>query len=285
MASFSTTELNATIDEIWNKSIEEARYASGVLLNRIQNRSSDVSKSGDKINFTVKSVYTVGDVGSNGLCAAQVITPTSVQLIVNQFKQITIETEDLAKAQSFWDPESDIAKDAGAAFAAYFDTAIAGQYSSFTNIAEVGASADPSAFDKTKMLSSMLKLADKNIPRSDLSFWLPPIAFYGGILTEVQLTSADQAGMPKNVLTTNYRFPLLGVPAYESTTLATVGTARKGMLIHKSAMAIAFQKNNTIKRSDRTAALYATSVCLVLSLYGIKVIRDDHGVVINVAAT
>lgn len=285
MASFSTTELNATIDEKWDRSVEEARYASGVFLNRISNKSAIVKDSGDKINVTVKQKYTVGSIGANGAFVPQTWNANSVQLTVDQNQQIAIEVEDIARAQSFWDPDSDFPKDAGKAFAQQYDTVIAGQYGDFT-LTAVGSATSPSAFGKSAFQAAMLRLADANIPDTDLSFFLPPVAFYAGLLNEMQLTAANEAGLPKNVLTTGFKFQLLGVPFYLSTTIATAGetsNVRKGILLHKSALAIAFQRNNTIRRADRTAALVDSYVTLIKSLYGIKMIRPDHGVVINIA--
>lgn len=288
MASFSATELNATIDEKWDQDIEDARYASGVFLNRIANKSAVVKSSGDILHVTIKQKYTVGNVGSNGAFIPQVWTANSVPITVNQYKQVAIEVEDLAKAQSFWDPDSDFPSDAGAAFAEHYDTVIAGQYASFNALTEVGNSDNPAAFGKQAMLTSMLRLADANIPKANLSYFLPPIGFLGGLLNEVQFTAADQAGQPKNVLTTGYQFTLMGTPFYQSTTVATAGptqNTRKGLLLHKSAMGIAFQKNNEIRRADRTPALVASTVVFIKSLYGISVIRTDHGVVLNIAAS
>lgn len=288
MASFSNTELNATVDEKWDQDIEDARYANGVFLNRIANKSARVVKSGDILHVTIKQRYTVGDVGANGAFTPQVWTSNSVPITVNQYKQVAVEVEDLSAAQSFWNPDSDFPTDAGKAYAEYYDTLIAGQYASFNALAEVGNSASPTAFGKQHMTTAMLRLSDANIPEENLSFFLPPIGWFSGLLNEVQFTAADQSGQSKNVLTSGYQFSLLGVPFYKSTTIATVvgaATVRKGLLLHKSAMGIAFQKNNEIKRAERTAALVASSVILVKSLLGIAVIRSDHGVVINIAAS
>ena len=178
-----------------------------------------MKQSGDLLHVTIKQRYTVGDMAANGAFVPQTWTANSVPITVNQYKQVSIEVEDQAKAQSFWDPDSEFPKDAGAAYAEHYDTVIAGQYASFNSLAQVGEIEDPKAFGKLFMQTSMLRMADANIPKANLSFLLPPIAFYGGLLNEAQLTAADMSGQPKNVLTTGFRFTLLGVPFYESTTI------------------------------------------------------------------
>ena len=283
MASFSTTELNATIDEKWNMDVDDARYDAAVIMPRIMNKSDLVKKSGDIINLTYKSKYTVGAVGANGAFVPQVFTPTNVAVTINQHRQVAIEIEDRAAAQSFWDPDSDFPKDAGRAMAVDYDTAIAALHSDLVSNV-VGDATTPTPFDDVQMRVAMLKLSDRTIPKDDLSFILPPIAFYLGIAAQPTFVDANKSGLPKNVLTTNFRFPLLGIPAYESTLVATTnGTVtRKGFLIHRSTFAIGMQKNNEIKRAERTASLVFSYVVAMQSLYGVRTFREDHGCVINI---
>ena len=284
---FDNTAVNATVKELWDEKVEDARYAKGVILNRVANKSGIASKKGDVIHVTIDQRYTVGTVGADGAFTPQNYAPTTSDVSLNQWEQIAIRILDRAAAQSFWSPDSDFPKDAGAAYAEHYDTVIAGQYASFNSLSQVGSDTSPTAFGKQHMLAAMLRLADANIPKENLSFFLPPIGFYGGLMNEVQFTAADQSGQSKNVLTTGYQFSLLGTPFYLSTTVALTGTppVRKGLLLHKQAMAIAFQKNNEIRRADRTPALVASYVTIVKSLYGISVIRGDHGVQINIAAS
>lgn len=285
MAQLTNTELSATIDEVWDLSVMEARYAESVLMPRIMNKSDLVKKSGDTIHIPIKKRLVVGTVSASGGFTPDAQTLTQVDVAINTWKYVSNETLDQTEAQSYWSPESDFPKDAGKVLAEDYDSAIAALYSGFTsNI--VGREDNPSVFDDDAILSSMLKLADRNIPRNSLSFILPPIAFYLGLFKIDRFTDADKSGLPKNVLTSNFRFPLLGVPAYESTLLSTVGAGStqvvKGLLLHKEALAIAMQLNNKFKRADATAAAKLSTIVVMESLYGVKTVREDHGVVINI---
>ena len=283
MAVFDNTTNAATINEVWDRAVEQFRYAKGVFLNRINNKSSLVKESGDIINFSIKKEYTVGTIPSGGAITPQSWTMTTVALTVDKNQEITVETEDKTKAQSFWDANSDLPKDAGAAFAAEYDRLIAAQHGDFT-LTPVNAADTTSAFGKNSFTTAMLRMDDNNVPQEDRSFFLSPNAYWAGLMNEMQLTAANEAGLPKNVLTTGFRFSLGGVPFYTSTKIATVGTVRKGILLHKSALAIAFQRNCEIRRADRLAGLVDSYVAMVKSLYGIKMVRADYGVVINYAA-
>lgn len=281
MASFSTTELNATVTEKWDDDVEEGRYSEAVFMPRIANKSA-IADKGDILHLTYKGVYTVGAVGSNGAFVPQVYTPTSTAVTLNQFNQVAISVEDQAKFQSIWEPSSSFPKDSGKAFGALYDNALGSLHASFTSNV-VGNASQPTPFTDVEMLEAMLDLANRNIPKNELSFILPPIAYYKGICSKPTFVDASAIGLDKSILTTNYRFPLMGIPAYESTQLTTSGTAIKGFLVHRTALAIAFTRKNIFKQADRTASLILANVAVAASIWGYNVWREDHGCVINIA--
>lgn len=285
MAQLTNTELNATIDEVWDLTVMEARYQESVLMPRIMNKSDLVKKSGDTIHIPIKKRLVVGTVSASGGFTPDAQTLTQVDVSINTWKYVSNETLDQAEAQSYWSPESDFPKDAGKVLAEDYDSAIAALYPNLVSNV-VSREDNPGAFDDDAILSSMLKLRDRNVPLNGLSFILPPIAFYLGLFKIDRFTDADKSGLPKSALTTNFRFPLLGVPAYESTLLSIVGTgpsaAVKGFLLHKETLAIAMQLNNKFKRAEATAAAKLSTIVVMESLYGVKTVREDHGVLINI---
>lgn len=281
MPSFSNTELNAVVQELWDQEVDDARYATAVLVNRVLNKTAIAKKKGDIVHLTVDGTLTAGDVGANGAFIPQVYTPTSVALTVDQHVQVAIELEDRTESQVFWNPMGRFPREAGKAMGVDHDDAIAALHGNLTsNI--VGTEGSPGAFTAGLMRASMLKLDDRNVPASDRSYILPPVAYYDGILAETQLTDADKAGLPKSLLTTGLKTQLIGVPYFSSTRLVKVGTAYKGFLLHKSTFAIAFQRENEFKRADRTAALVLSEVQVVQALYGVITFRENHGVLIHV---
>lgn len=286
---FDNTALNATIPELWDEELEQARYANGVIFPHINNKSSVAQKKGDIIHVTIDQKWTVGTVGSDGSFAPQNYTPTTVDITLNQWEQIALRILDRAEAQSFFNPATKSAQTAGAAFAARYDAQIAALHGSVgaSNIA--GSTVTPAQFDKTLAQEAMLRLANANVPmdnKDDLSWCLHPISYYNGILNEAQLTSAADSGQSKNVLTTGSIFNLFGAGVYLSTNIVEAGNpgVKKNLLLHKSAIAIAWQKNTQIDRVRAVANLVAGDIVLIQSLYGLNVIRSDHFVVINSAA-
>lgn len=283
---FDNTALNATVRELWDEKIEDARYSKGVIMNRVANKSGVATKKGDVIHVTVDQKYVVGVVGADGSFAPQNYQPTTSDVSLNQWEQIAIRILDKAQAQSFWTPDSKFPSNAGAAFAARYDAQIAALHSSVAAGNTVGSVTQPANFDKTLAQEAMLRLANQNVPLEELSWCLHPVAYYNGLLNELQLTAADESGQSKNVLTTGYIFNLLGSPVYLSTNIVETGApaVKKNLLIHKSAIAIAWQKNTDIEHVRTTANLVLADLFVAQSLYGQNVIRSDHFVVINSAA-
>lgn len=283
---FDNTALNSVVKELWDEKIEDARYAKGVIMNRVANKSGIANKKGDVIHVTINQRYTVGTVAADGSFSPQNYTPTTSDVSLNQHEQIAIRVLDRAQAQAFWTPDSKFPSDSGSAFANSYDSKLAALHSSVAAGNTVGSTSSPAAFDKTLAQEAMLRLAATNIPLEELSWVLHPAAYYSGLLNEVQLTAADQAGVSKNVLTTGFVFNLLGSPVYLSTNIVETGTpaVKKNLLLNKSAIAIAWQKNCDIERTRTTSAGILADLFVCQSLYGLNVIRSDHFVVINSAA-
>lgn len=285
MAALDNTSLAATIDEVWDHDVLDARYANAVIVGRVLNKSGLVEKSGDIIHIPIKKRRVIGTVAAGGGFTPDAQTLTQVDLTVNTWKYVSDETLDQAEAQSYYSPESDFPKGAGAVFGEDNDTALGALHGDITTNV-VGTEANPVTFDDTPLLAAVQKLADTNIAKpgmfDSLSWILPPIAYYGGLFKLDRFTDADKAGLPKSVLTTGFRSPILGIPGYESTLLTTVGSATKAFLLHKETFAIGFSIKNKTKRADRTAGLVLSSVIVMQSLYGVKTVRENHAVKINI---
>jgi len=278
---FDNTALNSTVRELWDERLEDARYAEMVIGSRVANKSEIAKKKGDIIHVTIDQAYTVGTVSAAGVVAAQNYTLSTVDITLQNWEQITIVELDRAKAQSFWLPDSVFPKNVGKAFGARYDSVLAGQHASITS--SVGSTTSPADLDKTLVQEAMLTLANSNVPLEDLNLFVHPTAYWQGLFNEVQLQDANKTGSEKSALITGKVNMIAGVPIYQSTNIASTGSpaVRKNLLLHKSCMAIAWQKDAEIKSADGLAGLVLGTIFNAQSLYGYNVIRADHGVVIN----
>lgn len=287
MSDFGPTQLSPTTKELWDTKVEEARYAEAVIVNRISNKSEIAKQKGDTINVSIDQKFTATVVGSDGTFTPQNYVLGNAILLLDQWYCVPIQVLDQAAAQSFWTPESTFPTNAGKAFGVKYDSDLAAYWSSVDAANIVGSTSSPTIFDAAKAREAVFKLVKKNVPLSTLSFILDPTAYYGGILTELQLTAANMAGLPKNVLTTGAMIPLLNVPTYISNNIVETGTppVKKNLLVHKSSMAIAWSKTNTIDNVRSVANLTLAQLLVMQNVFGSKVIRSDHFAVINSEAS
>lgn len=289
MALFTSSNLNtgtvSTVPINWDMNVQEALYAEAVLLSRVLNKSEKVKK-GDRVRIHTEAALTAKAVtAATGAFTRDADVPSYITLTVDQWYTVSTEMTDQAEAQSFWDPTNKFTTRAGKAKAVKLDTDLAALHSSIvTNV--VGDPDGINAFDINDAASAMLKLDDLNVPATDRSFIIPPVGFYKGILTNVNLAAAYATGLPKSVYSTGFMQPLLGSPMYKSTLMATVaaggGTVRKGLLLHKDALAIAIQINNEYELARTTPAGTLTSIAVMQFLYGVTVNRENFAVVLNI---
>lgn len=285
---YTGTELAAVTPEVWDNSVEKARYEVSVVVPLVSNKSSLVSRAGDIIHVPIGKKRTVQTLSlSTGTFTPASLTPDDIQLTVDQWLAISEQITDAAKAQAFYDPSSDFGESCKKALMAKYDSQLLALHSQFgANGLTVGSVDNPKPFGKSYMLGALARLANRDIPSEDLSFVLPPDAFYAGIMNEAQMVDADKAGINKSLLTAGFQgiFKLCGTPAYMASagTVSRLGDVWKGLLFHKSAMAIAMQINNKYDMTRGVAAGFAGDIFLMQSLDGVKAVRTDHAVVINI---
>ena len=291
MAVYDNAALqNITIDQKWDRDVLEGRYATGVIMQRVLNKSALVKDSGYNIVIPIEPVYAAGTVTSaTGAFTPVNTAPTNANILINVWQYHSVEITDQAQLQSFWDPtKSTFGKIAGKVMGVAVEDNLAALFNSLTGLGTVGT--DPSApdpFGQEQAAAALLLAENAYIPRDSMSFILSPSAFYAGMFQKPELTAAYATGLPKTVHTTGYRMPLFGVPTYSSARLANAGQANQskvGALIHKEALAIAFQADNKYEVASRVPNLFLSTVAVAQSAYGSAVIRSDHGVRIFIKA-
>lgn len=283
---FDNTALNGVVREAWDTKVEDARYADGVIWKRVSNKSGIAKQKNDIIHVSINQKLNVVNVGADGSFSVFNYAVTTVDVTLDQWKAVPIRILDRAQSQAFWTPESDFPTQAGKAFANTYDASLAALHGSVASGNTVGSTSTPANFDKTLAQEAMLRLANQNVPLEELSWILDPIAFYNGLMNEVQLTQADAAGIGKSGLITGAVQNLMGAPVFLSTNIVRTGSplVSKNLLLHKSAIAIAWQRNNEYENVRTTATGVLANLLVTQSLYGLNTIRSDHYVCINSAA-
>lgn len=284
MAETGTTALDVLIPEIWDLQVLDARYAEAQIMARFLNKSEKLKGFGDKIHVPIEPALAGGTVtAATGAFTSETWTYSEQVLTVDTWRHASIEVPDNAKQFSHTDVIKRLPNAAGKKLAEQIDEDLAGLHGDWTTDV-IGSTQTPEAFQDKHIMEALFSFADNKIPKDGLSWMLAPEAYYFGIFTKDRWTSADQMGLPKSVLTTNFRFPIFGVPSYETPLLKKVGKVRKCFIAHKEALAAAIVIETKPETVRRTANLLLSTLVIVQNLYGVKTIRADHARVVNILA-
>jgi hypothetical protein len=285
MAIATATEYAATIDEKWDRDIEMYRYSESVLLPRILSKSEIVKESGDIINMTIEPQLVARDVTqATGAFTIDAVTPTTVQLIVNQHKTVSIGATNLAEWQAFWTPDSVFPKSASKALAETYENFIATTGYQGSTLAAVGSEANPVAVNNNNIRVALLRLAEAKVPQSDLTVAVPARGLLIDILDDQAFSMAYAFGGNREspIVSGNLGFQAIGCKIVMTQQIALVGgTTYKALVFHKSSIAFAMQKNNYYERFSLAPTGVLGKAVLMANLYGGKVLRGDHIAVIN----
>lgn len=274
----AATQAAVAIPEIWRAEAFQARYAKQKIVPRILNVTQDVAKRGDTANLTFFPTPTVNAVGSGGSVTNQALTLTQIQVVVDQWNEVTVDVEDKADVQSGVDLMGGFSKSIGLAMGEDIDGYLLGLHASFTNTA-VGDTTSPTPLDDDMVLTAVVTLDDAKEPDEDRTWVFAPIA-QANLLKLDKFTTAEKTGMTKGVQINGLVGELYGSAVIKTPLVKTSGNVRKNLYMHKEGMGVAIQRNINIEKLARTKKSQPLSGDW---LYGAKVVRATGGVVINSA--
>lgn len=279
MAKIAATEANAAITEQWRLVALKALFQKMVIKNRILNVTQDISEMGDIVHVKINPVPTVGDITANtGAFTAEAVTITNVDLTVDKWKYVAHDVVDVADIQSDIDLIQNFSQAFVPALGEQIEDDIFALHSSATSNTALGDGTNGDAFGDGIIVPAGLVLDDLKIEKANRSWFIPPSSV-AQLQKDDKWVDAHKTGLPKSVRSTGFlNLDLYGVPAFMSTQIATSGSIRKGMLLHRDGLMVAIQRNMKMEKFARTAfsTPFASSV-----LYGVAIARNNHTQVCN----
>lgn len=284
MADNDTTQLAAVIPEHWDLDIAQARYEDSKVYKRVLNKSAIVKEYGDIINMTYEGSALIDNVTpATGAFTPAARSYTNVQLTIDKWKHVSEKLIDNAAKQSFFDPKSNFPKAAGKKIGEQVDLDLLALLDN-ANVKQLGNQANPKVFDRGLFTSAYFIARTRKLPLDGLTWYLTPEAWTFGIWADGQLTKANEAGLGKNALITAQQFDLMSIPVVESVLNKVKGKAVLNGLCHKEALAAATQLNNKYEMTRLTPTGVLGDLFVMQTMYGVKLFRADHALVINVQA-
>lgn len=273
----TNTEADVFIPELWRPGFLKALYAQGVVRQRVLSADGDVAQKGDILHIRIAPTLSVNDVGAtDGSVTNQALTATESQLTVDKWREVSFTVLDKAAKQA--DDYLQPALESGVpqAFAADIDSKLLALHASLNGYTAIDATA---GLNEDRLTEAFYALANANVPVSmiqDMS-WFFDWKQWMTLRKLSQISAAQITGNPDGGILTQKIPDVLGIPVYFSSLVAE-STYHKNMLIHREAMACGVQKNFRIEQFARTAKATTYSADI---LYGVKVVRTTHGIIIN----
>jgi len=265
---------------VWAKELLRAREKKLVLVPLVKHYDRDIASFGQTVEIPNLSNLTANAKAANTQVTLQAPTETKQTLTIDQHYEASFVVEDFADIQSMYDMAQEYTEKAGYAIAEKMDSTLAtAMTSGFTQT--VGAFGTPLA--DSAILTAIQYLDDAKAPTDDRNFAVTPQG-------KRELLSIDKyirydaigVGGDANSIRSGQIGEIYGVKVYMSQNLVfTAGTPNQNnhLLFHKEAAAIAVQKNISTEHQRKTE--YLGDLYVASALWGVKVIRADHGVLVK----
>lgn len=259
------------IPEVWSKDTIIARESVLVLANIVQRFDADVASYGDTIHVPLVSNLTGGNIStSTGLLDAEAPTETKVDIIIDKWKGVNIKVLDIVLAQSKYEFRRLYTEKMGYLLGQLVEQDLAVLAASLSQT--VGTF--NTDLTDANLRRAVQYLDDARVPFSDRHFFMKP-AVKNTILGIDKFVRADAIGSGSAIRSGNVPGELYGAMVHISPEAYKTVNNTSNMLIHRECLALAMQKGIKIEQFARVGWLdhFGGS-----ELYGVKEMRDDHGV-------
>jgi len=268
----TTTTGDVFIPEVWSKMVLMATEPELVLANLVTRLDSDVAGKGKSIHVPNVSSLAANDKVAGSEVQLQAPTETEVEVTIDQHKESSFLVEDILALQADYSLSKMYSEKAGKAIAKAIDSSIAALASGFSTT----YGTYNTAITTDVILDSIEALDEADVPMSDRHFVYRPDV-KRDLLDLSTYTSKDfVSGAP---VSSGLIGDLYGVKTYMSTNIVKTGNNTDNMLFHKEAIALAMQQSPRVQ-SEYSAKDLGT-VVVVDTVYGVKELRDDFGVLIK----
>lgn len=268
----STTTTHATfIPEVWSKDTIIARESVLVMAGLVRRFDSDVASYGDIIHVPNVSNLTGGNIStSTGLLDSESPTESEVQITIDKWKGVNMKVLDIVLAQSKYAFRQLYTEKMGYLLGAFVEQDILALAPSFSQtVGTFNTDLTDANFRR-----AVQYLDDARVPFGDRHMILKP-AQKNNILGIDKFVRYDAMGTGAAIKSGQVPGELYGVMTHVSPEVYKTSNNTSNLMFHRDAIALAMQKDVKIEQFARVGWLdhFGGS-----ELYGVKELRDDHGV-------
>jgi N4-gp56 family major capsid protein len=262
---------------IWSKETLKARESVLVLVPKIKHYDRDIKSAGQTVEIPNLSNLTANLKVAGAAVTLNAPTEGKTTITINQHYESSFLLEDFAEIQSAYDAAKEYTEKTGYALAEKMDTTVVNE---ITDYATYSAGAFGTALNDTTILVANRYLDEAKAPSTDRTLAVTPQGKQEMLAID-KFVRADAIGTGSAIVNgkigTIYGNDV--VMSHNLRVTAATPTQNNNLLFHKEACAIAVQKD--ISFESQRKAEYLGTLYVAQSLWGVKILRADHAVVVK----
>ena len=254
-----------------------ARESVLVMVPRIKHYDRDIKSAGQTVEIPNLSNVTANLKVANTQVTLNAPTETKTTITIDQHYESSFLLEDFAEVQSAYDAASEYTQKTGYALAEKMDETVVNE---ITDHATYSAGAYGTALNDTTILVANKYLDDAKAPSMDRTLAVTPQGKME-LLAIDKYVRYDALGTGQAIVNGKIGtiYDLEVVMSHNLRVTAATPTENNNLLFHKEACAIAVQKD--IKFESQRKAEYLGDLYVAQSLWGVKILRADHAVIVK----
>jgi N4-gp56 family major capsid protein len=280
-ASEDITAAASFIPTLWSDEILRARDKALVMVDKIMHVKPMGLKYGSVVNIPTLGNETALDKTAGSAITFAAATDTTVNININKYKYVGKLIEDVVAIQSKYDLFTEFSGKIAKALASVVDSDILALTASCAYSVGTASSVALSGVITTAAIVAANRYLDiANAPQEDRYM---VVDAYGreDLLNIESYIRYDAGGKTPAPVNSGIIGELYGIKVLFSNNVASSASVAYGMVFHKDAMAIALQKDVTMK--SEYSVDYIGQKMVGYELYGVTMARTDHAVLLRYA--
>lgn len=279
------TQAAALVPEQWKPRFLQAMYEQNDIFPRVLNATEDFKGKGDICHIATEAfAWTVNDISSDGSLTVQQQSLTDVSLTIDKNKDVTVEWTQITRDQAYDIWEKSFPATAGDAVRQKMTADLLALYSDATTTAQGTGSGN---IGENEILGAIQQMVTAKLPilkkPDEFTFAFADTQF--APLKKENLLDYSRTGEAGKGGAASIDMPrVYQIPCSFNTQVASSASIRYSLLVHKTALAWAAQRNVEPKFADRLAAAKLGYIGTVTALYGVKTVFGGRMVQLKSAA-
>lgn len=297
---FTASDLASVIPEVWTTIVNEKTFNDTVLANFVTDLSSFATEGGDIFHvpdfFTnALTVSTQSTQGAEITTAGPATVDTTLAIDTHKYVAWIIGDKDLRQIASRYDVNEIYAREAVNLLTEALEADLAALWASLTTNV-IGDTA--TVVSDSEIRQSIEKLETAKYRLSECAFFFHPYVYWNQIhavakyYQQYSIGPSTQAGMVAtgNFNSDGYRLNakgvLFGVPVFTTSNIVSGLQTYRNLLLHKRCLGFAVQTKggNKVRVQMENQIRNLGMLAVVDMIYGVKVLREPAGVVINASS-